>query len=119
MDWLSLSKYAFSLIFVLSLMGGLALVLRYLDQKSGSLNFLKNAASKRRIQVIEKLPVDRQKSALILRIDHKEYLVISGPNGETVLETKDSSDGNIVPYSKDQKDRLFAQDSAKTGTRTD
>ena len=95
MDVISLSKFAAALVFVLCLMGGLAFVLQWLDRKGGHFGFLKTAIPKKRLQVCERLTLDRQKTALILRIDDREYLVISGPSGDTVVESK-KRDGSVV-----------------------
>lgn len=106
MELISLSKFAAALVFVLCLMGGLALILRWIDQKSSGqgwngLNMLTNAQSRRRMEVVERLTIDRQKTALILRIDDREYLVISGTSGDTVLESKDK-DGTVVQFKAEQ-----------------
>ena len=97
MDVISFSKLAFSLLFVLSLMGGLALILRYMDQRGGLTTF-KAANDKKRLGIVERLTIDRQKTAIILRIDDREDLVISSSLGDTVLESN-QSDGSIVPLS--------------------
>ena len=122
MELIDLTRFFAALIFILALMGGLALILRYIDQnyagsfqkfihsklthpkffggkmgkmdgqeakashaRSGS---LKSGALKsgRRMQILEKTMIDRQKTALILRIDEVEYLVISSASGDTVIE---------------------------------
>lgn len=83
MDALDYFKFLAALLFVLGLMGGLALVLR----KIGLGNVGIVPADKRRLQIIEVLPLDVRRKALILRRDDKEHLVILGANGETVVET--------------------------------
>ena len=116
MEWIDLGKFAASLVLVLCLMGGLALILRYIDQKGGPgqkfINAIKDGSSGKRMMLVERLVIDRQKSALILRIDDREYLVISGPNGDTVVESI-KSDGTIVSFERDQAKNNAKSHSAK------
>lgn len=76
-------KFVAALALVLGLMGGLALILK----KVGLGNIGIVPADKRRLKIIEMLPLDARRKALILRRDDKEHLVILGVNGETVVET--------------------------------
>lgn len=77
-----LAKFAAALVFVLALMGGLALALRRfgLSRPIG-------AVGKRRLKIVEILPIDSRRRAVLLRRDGREHLVILGANGETVVET--------------------------------
>lgn len=77
-----LAKFAAALVFVLALMGGLALVMR----RFGS-NMPVTLPSKRRLKVTEVLPLDARRRAVLLRRDNREHLIILGANGETVIET--------------------------------
>ena len=70
-------------IAIVPLMGGLALILKRLGL--GNVGIL--PPDKRRLKIIEILPLDPRRKALILRRDDKEHLVILGVNGETVVET--------------------------------
>lgn len=76
-------KFIAALIFVLGLMGGLALLLKRLGLGSASML----PADKRRLKVLEILPLDARRKAVLLRRDDAEHLVIFGPTGETVIET--------------------------------
>lgn len=73
-----------ALLFVLGLMGGLWLVLKRLGL-SGALPMV--PPTKRRMAIIEVLPLDPRRKAIILRKDDREHLVILGPTGETVVES--------------------------------
>ena len=42
---------------------------------------------KRRLKVVEALPLDARRRLVLLQRDNKQHLVILGPNGETVIET--------------------------------
>ena len=77
-------KFLFALLFVLSLMGGLAFTLKYFGF-GGTSRML--PADKRRLKIVEILPLDARHRAILLRRDDKEHLVILGTSGETVVET--------------------------------
>ena len=76
-------KFVAALVFVLGLMGGFALVLK----RIGLGNVGVTPSDKRRLKIVEILPLDARRKALILRRDGVEHLVILGPSGETVVET--------------------------------
>lgn len=82
-------KFIFALIFVLALMGGLALILKRLGLGAASML----PADKRRLKVLEILSLDARRKAVLLRRDDAEHLVIFGPTGETVIETNIKTDG--------------------------
>lgn len=83
METIDYIKFVASLALVLGMMGGLALILK----KVGLGNIGIVPADKRRLKIVEILPLDARRKALILRRDDKEHLVILGVNGETVIET--------------------------------
>lgn len=85
-------KFVVVLIFVLSLMGGLALVMKRIGPGGGSLI----STGKRRIRIVETLPLDARRRAVLIRRDDREHLVILGPSGETVVES------NIQPVDDDK-----------------
>ena len=92
MDGESYFRFLGAMIFVLALMGGLWLGLR----KLGLTNSTLTPASKRRLKVIESLPLDARRRAVILQRDGIQHLVILGPTGETVIETE-------IPIPADEK----------------
>lgn len=75
-------KFLAALLFVLALMGGLALALRRLHGKSPM-----TMPHKRRLKVIETLPLDARRRLVLLKRDDREHLIVLGANGETVIET--------------------------------
>jgi flagellar protein FliO/FliZ len=77
-------KFLFALLFVLSLMGGLAYALKYFGF-GGTSRML--PADKRRLKIVEVLHLDARHRASLLRRDDREHLVILGSSGETVVET--------------------------------
>lgn len=76
-------RFFMALLFVLALMGGLWLFLKRLGLNGP---MIVQAQSKRRLKIIEILPLDVRRKAILLRRDDKEHLVILGPTGETVVE---------------------------------
>ncbi len=83
MDYTDYLKFLAALLFVLGLMGGLAMVLKRLGLGAAAMV----PADKRRLKIIEILPLDARRKAVLLTRDGAEHLVILGPTGETVVET--------------------------------
>lgn len=75
-------KFLAALFLVLGLMGGLALVLKNFNIGGASIV----PSDKRRLRIIEALPLDPRRKAVLLSRDGVEHLVILGPAGETVVE---------------------------------
>ena len=82
-EWPALLKMLAALIFVLGLMGGLALILR----KMGLSGHVRTPGQEPRLKVIESIPIDQRRRIAIIQRDDVQHLVIFGPNGETVIET--------------------------------
>lgn len=85
-------KFVAVLVFVLSLMGGLAFVMKRIGPGGGSLI----STGKRRLKIVETLPLDARRRMVLIRRDDREHLVIIGASGETVVET------NIQPVHDDK-----------------
>ena len=95
MDVINLMQYATALLFVLALAGVALLVKRYgnnpqafRDGLGGKLagklgNF---RLPERRLAVVETLMLGPKQRLLIVRRDTVEHLVLSGPDGATVIE---------------------------------
>lgn len=81
-DLTQIAQLGAALAFVLALMGGLALLMRRFTQ-----NHPVTMPQKRRLKIVESLPIDPRRRLVILRRDDREHLVILGPTGETVIET--------------------------------
>jgi flagellar protein FliO/FliZ len=69
--------------FVLALMGGLALILK----KLGVAGTPVTQGNKRRLKVVESIPLDARRRLVLIQRDGKQHLVILGANSETVVET--------------------------------
>lgn len=81
MDTPQLLKFIAALLFVLSLMGLLALVMRRINH-GGSVMPM----ARRRLKLVETLPIDPRRRLAIVRCDGQEHLLILGTNTETVIE---------------------------------
>lgn len=94
---LQIVKFLAALIFVLALMGGLALLMRRFNGSNPI-----TAPGKRRLRVIEVLPLDSRRKAVLLKRDDREHLVILGTNSETVIESgiESQQDAEIVSLKK-------------------
>ncbi len=90
MEWTDYLRFIASLLFVLALMGGLWIALKKLGLSGAPMT----GGQQRRLKVIESLPIDARRRAIILQRDNTQHLVILGPTGETVVET-DIQDSNV------------------------
>lgn len=75
-------RFLAALILVVGLMLGLGLVMRKINAGSGMVG----TGQKRRLRVVESLPLDHRRRMILIRRDDREHLVILGPTGETVVE---------------------------------
>lgn len=82
LDTHQLMKFIAALLFVLSLMGLLALAMRRINH-GGTVMPL----ARRRLKVVETLPLDPRRKLAIVRCDDREHLLILGTNTETVIES--------------------------------
>ncbi|MBN8521071.1 MAG: FliO/MopB family protein [Alphaproteobacteria bacterium] len=87
-------KFVVALVFVLSLMGGLAYVMKRLGMGQGMSTL---AGGKRRLKILEVLPLDSRRKLMMIERDDVQHLVILSSSGETVVET------NIKGHEKGQE----------------
>lgn len=83
-DFSQILQLLAALGFVLALMGGLAFLVRRLGL-AGALP--QPVGKKKSLKIIEVLPLDSRRKAVLLQREDKQHLVILGPNGETVVES--------------------------------
>jgi flagellar protein FliO/FliZ len=76
-------RFISAFVLVISLMGGLWLVLKKMGINGG---LTLQQGKKRRLKIVEILPLTSNHKAVLLRRDDKEHLVILGTNGQTVVE---------------------------------
>lgn len=72
-----------ALVFVLGLMGGLALMLK----KLGLSGAMPVKSGDKRLKVIEVLPIDGRRKLAIIQRDDTQHLILLGSNEETVIES--------------------------------
>ena len=84
-------RLIFAMLFVLALMGMLNVVVKRVYGTQ-----LQTGNKKRRLQIVETLPIDVRRRLVLLRRDDREHLVILGTNGETVIEQGIESGQNSV-----------------------
>lgn len=75
-------RFVAALVFVVGLMILLAQVMKRFDGQVA-----RRAGKKRRLQIVEVLPIDARHRAVLLRRDDREHLVLLGANGDRVIET--------------------------------
>ena len=64
------------------------------------------SGQKRRLKIVEYLPLDARRRLVLVRRDQKEFLLVLGPQGETVVESNiPAQQDNVVDLSpqKEQK----------------
>jgi len=93
MDTINLLRYCVALLFVAALAGTALLIKRYglnpasfktgLKVKLGTWDF---AAPTRRLAIVETLMIGPKQRLFIVRRDDVEHLVLSGPDGASVIE---------------------------------
>lgn len=83
MDYQDYLKFFAALVLVLSLMGGLAFILKRFGFGQSGMISPKN----KRLKILEILPLDARRKAMIIQRDDTQHLVILGSSGETIVET--------------------------------
>ncbi|HPD82387.1 MAG: flagellar biosynthetic protein FliO [Alphaproteobacteria bacterium] len=86
MDYADYLKFFFALVFVLALMGGLAYLMKRLGWGQGGISPL-GSKNKKRLKIVEILPLDARRKAVIIQRDDIQHLVLLSASGETVIET--------------------------------
>ena len=84
MDGLSLLRMLGALGLVLGLLGGALWTVRRWDIK---LPGRVAVGAGRRVELIERLPLDARRSVALIRRDGREHLILVGPEGAVLVET--------------------------------
>ena len=93
MDTALLLKFTAAFAFVISLMLLLSWFMKRLGLADGALP----GAGKRRLKIVEFLPIDHRRRLVLVRCDDKEHLLLMGSGSETVVETNiPAQDGSVV-----------------------
>lgn len=83
MEMALLIKFMAAFAFVI----GLMLLMSWGMKKAGlSGTSLLPGGAKRRLRVVEYLPLDHRRKLVLVRCDDKEHLIVLGPTSETVVE---------------------------------
>lgn len=76
-------RFVAALLFVLGIIGVFALLARRFVPGARNIN---RRGVKRRLSVVEVIPVDTKRRLVLLKRDDTEHLVMLGPTGDTVIE---------------------------------
>jgi flagellar protein FliO/FliZ len=82
MEYIDVLRYFGALLLVLAMVGGAGLAARRFGVPG-----ITRAASDKRLAVVETLMVGPRQRLFIVRRDNVEHLVLSGPDGASVIET--------------------------------
>jgi flagellar protein FliO/FliZ len=82
MDLMDFARYIGALLLVLGLVGGAGFAAR----RFGLGSLVKPVAT-RRLQIVETLGIAPRQRLLIVRRDNVEHLILSGPEGTSVIES--------------------------------
>jgi flagellar protein FliO/FliZ len=92
METALLLKFAFAFVFVISLMLLLSVFLKKMGLP-GSAPLM----GKRRLKIVEALPLDHRRRLVLVRRDDREHLLVIGPGGETLIESGiPAQEGKVV-----------------------
>ncbi|PKR58253.1 FliO/MopB family protein [Thalassospira lohafexi] len=76
-------RFVAALIFVLGIIGVFALIARRFVPGARNIN---RRGIKRRLSIVEVVPVDTKRRLVLLKRDDTEHLVLLGPNGDMIVE---------------------------------
>lgn len=83
MDLQQYLTFAFALMFVLALIGIVAVIFRRL----GLGHAMPGNPRQRRVSIVEVTPLDTRRRLVLLRRDDVEHLILLGTNGDHVIES--------------------------------
>jgi flagellar protein FliO/FliZ len=83
LDVENLLKFAAALAFVVAMIAAVAWLARRFVPGAGAVQ----GGKRRRLQIVESLPLDTKTRAVLLRRDETEHLVVIGPDSVAVVET--------------------------------
>lgn len=85
MEYADYMRFFFALMFVVGLIGGVALLAKRFGLAPGAATG--GRATKKRLEIVESLNLDTKRRMVIVRRDDREHLVLLGVDGETLVET--------------------------------
>lgn len=87
MDLLTILKFIAALGLVLSMIGGCA----FLASRLNLVSNLTRKPGQRRMEVLESLVLDAKHRMMIVKSDEREHVLLFGPSGDVVVESRDAS----------------------------
>ncbi|MFH1157650.1 MAG: flagellar biosynthetic protein FliO [Pseudomonadota bacterium] len=106
MDTLLLMKFFSAFVFVIALM----LLLSWLLKRLGVSATHRAGGGKRRLKVVEFMPLDHRRRLVLVRRDDREHLLLLGPQGETVVETGIPAKAKAEPEAEKELVVAFSRD---------
>ena len=86
LDYTNYLQFFFALIFVLGLIGALALLLRHFGFGGAVRLQHRLTGGRRRLEVMDVLAVDARRRLVLVRRDNTEHLILLGVNEDTLIE---------------------------------
>ena len=84
MEFSEYLRFLIALCFVLSLIGGLALLAKKMGWTQGQFGYAKPDA---RLKLVESLSLDTRRRVVLIRRDNVEHLLVIGATSETLIES--------------------------------
>ena len=92
MDVYSLVRTMGALALLLGLLAGALWAVRRFDLRlPGAVGQQRD----RRLDLVERLSIDQRRSAVLIRCDDREHVVLLSPEGQLLLETRACTDGEV------------------------
>ncbi|MCS5596364.1 MAG: flagellar biosynthetic protein FliO [Alphaproteobacteria bacterium] len=101
MNLQEITYFLAALLFVLALMGGLALLLK----KLGIAGPAMITPAKRRLKVIENMPLDARRRVVLIERDNQQHLILLGQHNDLVIEQNISLDAEDLKNIEHGKER--------------
>ena len=95
-----------SLLFVIALILGMALLIKKFALPNSPNNPLFKKNKLRRLEIIDQLPLDHKSRLVLIRRDETEHLLMLGQSGDLVIETNIPSKQKDEPV-KQQRNELM------------
>lgn len=84
---MTLAYWAITLLFVIALILGLALVVKKFAMPNSGRSTLFRKSSDRRLEVLDILAIDHKTRLVLLRRDDVNHLIMMGANGDLIIES--------------------------------
>jgi len=104
-------RFVAALLFVLGIIGVFALLARRFVPGARNIN---RRGVKRRLSVVEVVPVDTKRRLVLLRRDDTEHLVMLGPHGDTVVERNIGTHFSEILGNQTPSDETLSPETTET-----